>query len=259
MNRETFIQELIIDGPLNYLRNVSVDNVIFGYHEKELKVLLQKPRDLSRWHLQGGYIKRTETLFEAAARIAFEQTGLKDLFLKQFRAFGSPQRTKDPHFTPQTLSEMTGLEIGDDHWLFDYFVTIGFYTLTEYSRVKPISSFYMDECQWWDINGLPPLLFDHKTVINEALNALRLRCFNYPIGLELLPEKFTLPEFRVLYETILGERLDSRNFEKRLKGIGIIKKLNEKKDIGPHRAPYLYSFNKDLYEKALEDGLALVS
>lgn len=259
MDKNAFIKDFIIDGTSNYLRNVSIDNVIFGYHEKELKVLLQKPQDMSKWHLQGGYIKRSESIFEAAKRIAREQTGLEDLFLKQFKAFGTPQRTKDPYFTPQLLSRITGQKIEEDHWLFDYFVTIGFYTLTEYSRVKPVSGFYMDECQWWDIHDLPPLLFDHELVIDEALKALRMRCYNYPIGLELLPEKFTLPEFRVLYETILEERLDSRNFEKKLKRIGIIKRLNEKKDIGPHRAPYLYTFNKELYLKALDEGLALVS
>jgi 8-oxo-dGTP diphosphatase len=111
--------------------------------------------------------------------------------------------------------------------MFDYFVSLGFYTLTEFDLVKPTGEFYIEECQWWDIVNLPPLILDHKEIIEEALKSLRLHLNNYPIGSKLLPEKFTLPEIHSLYETILGKKLDDRSFSKKLLATGIITKLTE--------------------------------
>src|SRR5207253_7084454 len=88
-----------------FLKNVAVDNVIFGYHNKELKVLIQRPAGFNKWTLPGGYIKKTETIEEAADRVAFLRTGLKNLFLQQFRSFGSPQRSRDKEVTPELISK----------------------------------------------------------------------------------------------------------------------------------------------------------
>jgi len=107
------------------------------------------------------------------------------------------------------------------------------------------------------VNDLPNMMFDHKLMITEALKALRLHIAHYPIGYELLPEKFTLPEIRNLYETILGRSLDDRNFSKRLIAAGILVKLNEKKQIGAHRSPFLYKFDKEKYDEGLKSGVAL--
>lgn len=130
--------------------------------------------------------------------------------------------------------------------MFDYFVSLGFYTLTEFDLVKPTGEFYIEECQWWDIVNLPPLILDHKEIIEEALKSLRLHLNNYPIGSKLLPEKFTLPEIHSLYETILGKKLDDRNFSKKLLATGIITKLTERRYIGHidhHFSTYLTRLN----------------
>lgn len=253
---ESFQNE-ILNGPEHYLRNVSIDNVIFGYHNKQLKVLLQRPQGLSKWTVSGGYIKRTETIEEAAARIAKERTGLKNLYLKQFKAFGSPSRTKDNAISIKTIGKLAGVKIDKNNWMFDYFVSLGFYTLTEFNLVNPTGEFYTEECQWWDIFKLPSLALDHQLIIEEALKALRLDIYQYPIGYELLPEKFTLPEITALYETILGKKLDSRNFSKKLQATGIITKLDEIRYIGPHRSPFLYKFDKVTYDEALKNGMVL--
>ncbi|WP_183561581.1 NUDIX hydrolase [Mucilaginibacter sp. SP1R1] len=249
---------LLINGHLHFLKNVSVDNVIFGYHEKELKVLLQRPQGIVKWQLPGGYIKRTETLNEAALRVATERTGLDKLFLQQFRSFGTPHRTFDADFTPELMTKLSGLQISADHWMFDYFVSVCFYTLTEFSLVIPNGSFYMEECQWWPIGELPQMTFDHREMVEEALKALRLHIYHYPVGYELLPEKFTRPEIHALYETILGKSLDSRNFGKKLITTGIIKELGEQKSIGAHRSPKLYKFDKEAYDNALKEMMVLV-
>ncbi len=251
------IQNEILHGHTQYLHNVSIDNVIFGYHNKQLKVLLQRPEGIEEWTVSGGYIKRTETIEQAAERIARERTGLKDLYLKQFKAFGSPLRNIDGPVKARMLSNIAGLEIVRDSWIFDYFVTLGFYTLTEFDLVKPSGEFYTEECLWWDICNLPALIIDHRLIIDEALKALRLHIYHYPIGYELLPEKFTLPEITSLYETILEKKLDDRNFAKKLLATGIITKLGERRFIGPHRSPFLYVFNKEKYDEALKNGMAL--
>jgi len=240
-----------------FLKNVGVDNVIFGYHDKELKVLLQRPFSLAKWTITGGYIKKTESIEEAASRIAFSRTGLQGLFFEQFRSFGSPQRVKDDVFTAEHLAVATSFDVPADSWVFDYFVSVGFYTLTEFSKVELNKGESEEECRWWPVNDLPPMMFDHEHIISEALKALRLHIAHFPIGYELLPEKFTLPEIHSLYETILGKGLDDRNFSKKLLATGIIIKLNEIKKIGPHRSPFLYRFDKEKYEEGLKSGVTL--
>lgn len=251
------LRDEILNGHKYFLRNVSIDNVIFGYHKKELKVLLQRPQGISKWTVSGGYIKRTETIEEAAARIAIERTGLQDLYLKQFKAFGNPVRTRDPEVPVKLTTDLAEGEIDKGNWMLDYFVSLGFYTLTEFDMVKPTGEFNNEDCQWFDIFKLPPLIFDHQLIIEEALKSLRLDIFHYPIGYRLLQEKFTLPEITSLYETILEKKLDDRNFSKKLLATGIILKLDERRYIGPHRSPFLYIFNKEKYDEALKNGMVL--
>jgi 8-oxo-dGTP diphosphatase len=246
-----------LNEPGLFLRNVSVDNIIFGYHEKELKVLLQQPIPYHKWTVTGGYIRRTETIEEAASRIALERTGLSGLFLKQFRSFGSPERMKVNGLTASNFKKITCIKVKADSWIFDYFVSVVFYTLTEFSKVSPRKGTLDVACHWWPVSDLPQMMFDHKMMIDEALKALGLHIAHYPIGYELLEDKFTLPEIHSLYETILGKSLDERNFAKRLIATGIIIKLNEKKRIGGHRSPFLYMFDKKRYNEGLESGVEL--
>jgi hypothetical protein len=129
--------------------------------------------------------------------------------------------------------------------------------LTEFSKVSLEKGMYEAECQWWAINELPPLMFDHRYLITEALNALRLHIAHFPIGYQLLSEKFTLPEIHSLYETILGKALDSRNFAKKLTATGMVVKLQETRSIGAHRSPFLYKFDKEKYDEGLKSGVLL--
>lgn len=247
----------IITHPERYLHHIQVDNVIFGYHDKELKVLLQQTIATRKWTITGGYVGRDESIEDAAARISTSRTGLKNLFLKQFHCFGNPERATDAEKNPENLRKLSGIEVPEDLWIFDRFVSIGFYTLTEFSTVE-IKKWSLDaECQWWPVSDLPPLMFDHKLVISEALRTLRMHIAFYPIGYELLPEKFTLPEIHALYQTILGRSLDERNFQRKLLASDIVLKLTETRPIGPHRAPYLYKFNEEKYNEGLQSGIVL--
>ena len=247
----------IITHPDRYLHHIQVDNVIFGYHDKELKVLLQQTVATSKWTITGGYVGRDESIEAAAARISSSRTGLKNLFLQQFRCFGNPDRALDVEKNPENLRKLSGMEVPKDLWIFDRFVSVGFYTLTEFSTVE-IKKWSLDtECQWWPVSDLPPLMFDHKLVISEALRTLRMHIAFYPIGYELLPEKFTLPEIHALYQTIIGRSFDERNFQRKLLASGIVLKLKETRPIGPHRAPYLYKFDQEKYNEGLQSGIVL--
>lgn len=241
-------KEFLDHGHQYFLRHVSVDCVIFGFHENQLKVLLLKWQDLQRWILPGGFVYRDEHVDESARRILSERTGLSNIFLKQFFAFGSPQRAfKNAKNFP--------LDVKKDSWLLDRFVTIGYWALVEFSKVKPSPDDISDDCQWWDVDKIPALMLDHNDIVEKALESLRLNLHDYPIGNTLLAEKFTMPELQQLYETILSKKLDRRNFQKKMIALDILQRLNETKQGGAHKAPYLYKFNQKKYQKAMKQGL----
>lgn len=251
------VQHFIACGYEEYLPHVSIDCVIFGYHESQLKILLLKWKNTDVWCLPGGHVLRTEALHAAAGRIVAERTGLRNLFLQQFHTFGDPDRARLNAEHVQSLSDMTGVLVNEGNWLMDYFVSVGFYALTEFSAVTPMPDLFTESCVWWDVQSLPNLMLDHNVIVQEALKAMRMQLYHQPIGYNLLPDKFTLPEIQVLYETILGKQLDRRNFPKKLLTLGVIRKLNEQRKIGAHRSPYLYELDMEVYRKALAEGMVI--
>jgi ADP-ribose pyrophosphatase YjhB (NUDIX family) len=256
MNSQDEIKNFIVNGHKIYLKHLSLDCVIFGYHEHLLKVLLLKNKG-GCWSVAGGFIKHDEPLQDAAARILKERTGLDKLFLQQYQTFGEPGRSIRTDEQIKNLSAIANAPIGKNHWLLERTLSLGYYAVTEYSKVNPQQDYFSEACEWRDIDSLPPMVFDHELIITEALKALRMQIYHQPIGFNLLPEKFTLPEIHDLYETILGKKLDRRNFPKKLLALGLIKKLNEQKKIGAHRSPYLYKFDKRRYDRALKEGIVL--
>jgi 8-oxo-dGTP diphosphatase len=251
------ILDFIQQGDKQFLHHLSIDCVIFGYHERQLKVLLLKWKNSNKWSLPGGFIKLDETLDEAVARILTERTGLSELFLQQFHTFGEPRRSVRSSADIAHLESILKTPVPKDHWLLKRTVSIGYYSVTEYSQVNPQPDLLSDECTWYDINAIPKLVFDHNLIVEEALKAMRMQIYLQPIGYNLLPKKFTLPEIHDLYETVLGKELDRRNFPKKLLSLGIIKKLDEQRSIGAHRSPFLYRFDKRKYDRALKEGIVL--
>lgn len=256
--KEKNISDQILNGYKYFYRNISVDNVIFGYHERELKVLLQRPQNAEKWMLPGGYIKRTETVEEAAQEVIQNRTKLNNLTLYQFKIFSKPDRTKDENFHSEDLLRIQGIDVPKDFWMSENFISIGYFALTEYTMVDPTGDYYVEECCWWDINNLPDLIYDHNEMVKEALIYLKYLAYLQPIGYDLLPKKFTLPEIHSLYETILDKKIDIRNFTKKLTNMGLILKLNERRNIGAHRSPYLYVFDKERYDAVIKEGIVIV-
>lgn len=241
-------------GEHGFMPSVSVDCVIFGFHEGELKVLLIKHRYREMWSLPGGFVSKNEPCDAAAYRVLKDRTGLNDIFLQQFHAFGDTERyAKEFHIEDL---ENDGLEVSDNHWLIQRFVTIGYYALVDFLEVKQNKESLTENYNWWDLNDLPQLILDHKKILDKALVTLRLQMHYQPIGYNLLPEKFTMPELQKLYETLLNTKLDRRNFQRKMIAYDILEKLDETKKGVPHKSPNLYKFNLDKYKKALEEGLS---
>jgi 8-oxo-dGTP diphosphatase len=232
---------------------ISIDCVIFGFHSNQLKVLLLKLRFGNYWALPGGFIFKQEHADDAANRILKERTGLDQIFLQQFRVFGDPARsTTDLH---ARMVEHSKLDIKPDHWLLKRFLTIGYYALVEFSHVNPTPDGLSVSCEWCDLHEIPPLIMDHGAILSAALETVRLQLKYLPIGYNLLREKFTMPELQKLYETFFDKKLDRRNFQRRMLGYGILRRLRERRKGGAHKAPYLYSFDLRRYRQALRDGL----
>ncbi|HLO58525.1 MAG TPA: NUDIX domain-containing protein [Bacteroidales bacterium] len=244
----TFIQE----GHKFFIPQLSIDCVILGYHENQLRVLLTRWKGVEGWCLPGGYILRNESINSAASRILKERTGLDDVFLKQYHTFGDLERNLT--FDSPLLKSYKFYNDILGTWLDNRTVSIGYYALVDFTRTIPVADEFSEECCWWNFEQLPLMLFDHEHMIGLAMETLRHQIKYEPLGMNLLPEQFTLPELQKLYETILGRSLDRRNFQKKIIGIGILKHLNVQRKIGPHRSPNLYSFDRENYNKALTEG-----
>lgn len=247
---------MITDFRTNYLTSVSIDLVVFGFHDGQLKVLLLRWKGSDNWCLPGGRIRHEENLEAAAYRSLRERTGLNEIFLQQFHTFGEVMRYT--HFSKEETLTKLGLPDEASRAFVGRDVSVGYYALVEFANVTPTPDFFTDECQWWEVDQVPPLLFDHNGMITMALKTLRRQLSYQPIGYRLLPEKFTMTDLQQLYETILGQSLDRRNFQKRMLGYNILERLDERKTGGAYKAPYLYRFDTANYEKALADEILFV-
>jgi len=235
------------------LDHISLDCVIFGFHDNELKVLMLRLKHTDAYGLPGGFLKHEETLEQAAERTLKERTGLDNIFLRQFKVFSDPLRDKpkkdDPEFLRNEPPEVV-------EFFKKRFISVGFYALVEFSKVDPQPDALSDGCEWISPFADVEMFIDHKDIIDKALTTLRIQLNQQPIGLKLLPRKFTMPQLQKLYETILGRELDRRNFQRKILSYKILNKLNERKTGGAHKAPFLYEFNRESYKQALEDGLS---
>ena len=229
-----------------YVPHISVDTVIFGFNGDQLKVLLLKIKFNHQYFLPGGYMKKEENLESAAIRILRERTQLDKIFLQEFAVFSELNR-----------SEEAFKDFPDDLWHKKRFISVGYYALVNHKDVSPIGDELSESCDWIILDELESqnITMDHKQIIEKALNTLREQISYKPIGLNLLPEKFTLSELQKLYEAILGRTLNRGNFYRKIKNIGILKKLDEKRKGGAHKAPDLYTFDQENYFKILENGI----
>jgi 8-oxo-dGTP diphosphatase len=253
------LQHFFSKGYLDYRPYLTVDCAIFGYHNGELQLLLVKNKDImTMWCLPGGYVRKDEGLDQAATRITAERTDIPNLFLKQFKAFGDPGRNDSRGaLDEQKLFELAQVRVDENSWLNGDTVSVGYYAITDIISARPKGDFLSSECRWFSVNKLPKLGFDHDEMVREALLTMRVQLYHFPIGKNLLQQKFTLKEIKHFYEVMSGKQLNASNFPNKLISLGLIVKLDEKRKIGAHRSPAYYQFDEKSYEKALKDGLVL--
>ena len=241
-----------------FLPGVSVDCVIFGFHDGNMKVLLNRFSGYDKWMIPGGFVFKDEDVDKAALRILAGRTGLEDIYLRQFHFFGNSNRT-DIDENKDMLIKLGQLPPdikGDTHWLLNRFISAGYYALVEYSKVR-IHTNPSEEIEWFAMDEIPVLYSDHNKIIDKAISTIRPQLSSIPVGYELLPEKFTISELRIIYETILGKELDRRNFQRKILSTGLVIKLDEMHKKWGFKSSTLFSFDKEKYMEAIENGFPL--
>lgn len=241
------LKEFMDNAGQQYLSHLSLDCVVFGFHDGQLKVLLLKMKNSDRWALPGGFVKLEESMETAAIRVLKERTGLDSIFLQQFHIFSDPGRSDNKERIAHL--QRAGIELPAGHWFLKRFLSVGFYALVDFSTVTPQADAFSDACAWQDPGEIGPLILDHSQILFKALEVLRMQLHHQPVGYNLLPSKFTMPELQRLYEAILGRKLDRRNFQRKILTYGILRPLKEKRQGVAHKAPQLYSFDMAKYKK----------
>ena len=238
--------------------NLSVDCVIFGFDSKDLNVLLVErtlidKKDgsvvFSDYTLTGNHVLINENPDEAAVRILKDLTGLYGIYLEQFETFGNVDRLSNKK--DQLWIKSLGLDISN------HVISVGYYSLIDCTTVE-IKHHLSHKVKWFPVNNLPELAFDHAAIFGKALEKLRLKLRQEPIGFELLTEKFTLTQVQRLYEAILGTRFDPRNFRKKIAQMKYLIPLNEKQTSVRHKPAQLYIFSRDVYERTRKEKYGFI-
>ncbi|MDQ1086952.1 MULTISPECIES: NrtR DNA-binding winged helix domain-containing protein [unclassified Siphonobacter] len=213
---------------------LTVDAVVFGYHSEQLHVLLIRRKYepfINQWALPGGFVTEQESLEQAVERELSEETGLTISYLEQLFSFGNPQR--DPRFRVVSVAYMAIIRSGNHELR---------------------ASTDAIDAQWFDVNQLPSLAFDHAQILEKAIQRLRSKLRYQPIGFDLLPEKFLFGELEKLYSIILNQPLDRRNFRKKMLSFGILEELSNKVSEGRGRPASLYRFDTTRYQELELNG-----
>jgi len=234
----------------NFIQQLSIDCVIFGYKEKELKVLVSKVKiETPVWTLPGGFIRQEESINDAAQRILEERTGLTAIYLEQFRTFGEPSRINNEFFENLNNLKEEWLEQGvldreSLHWLSKRFVSIGYYALVDINKVSPQKGMLDDSVGWFNVKELPQMIMDHNEMVTYALETLRQNLDQKLIGFNLLPETFTIREVQELYEAVYDKPFARNNFQKKILDLDVLERLEKKFTGAANKAPYLYKFKR---------------
>jgi ADP-ribose pyrophosphatase YjhB (NUDIX family) len=216
---------------------VAVDCIIFGFDGSQLKALLIKrgfEPERGKWSLMGGFVGRNENADEAAARVLYELTGMKNVYMEQLYTFSDVKR--------DTAGRVISIA---------YFALIN---IAAYSEQLQLAH----EARWFLLHRIPPLVFDHRKMLAKARQRLREKVVAHPVGFELLPTKFTLPQLQSLYEAIYDTALDKRNFTKKVLSLGVLNKLEEKEKQSSRKGAFYYVFDSVKYKRLQSNGVKFI-
>jgi len=213
---------------------LTVDCIVFGLDDEELKVLLIQRKNepfAGRWALPGGFVDVGETPEQAARRELEEETGLANVSLEQLYTFGEPNR--DPR---------------------EHVVSVAHYALVNVADTRVRAADDARQAAWFPVRKPPPLAFDHAKILRMAHDRLQDRLRRQPVGFELLPRRFTLSQLQRVYEAILGKAIDKRNFRRRVLRTGLLVETNQTQKEVAHRAARLYRFDMRKYRRLAKQG-----
>jgi 8-oxo-dGTP diphosphatase len=216
---------------------VAVDCIIFGFDGRQLQGLFIKrgfEPEKAKWSLMGGFVNKDENVDAAASRVLNQLTGLSNIYMEQLYCFGDVGR--------DTAGRVVSVA---------YFALIN---IAEYSEQLQ----HDHEARWFSLSRMPSLIFDHKQMVMKAKERLQQKVANHPIGFELLPEKFTLPQLQNLYEAIYEGPIDKRNFTRKILSLSILNKLNEKEKETSRKGAFYYVFDRNKYNKLEHEGMKFI-
>ncbi len=216
---------------------LAIDCIIFGFDGRHLKGLVIKRRfepQKDKWSLMGGFVKADESVNDAALRILDELTGMRNIYMEQLFCFGDARR--DPGGRVVSIAYFALINIDD----------------------YPEALLHTHNARWIELGKMPRLIFDHKQMMKLAQERLRQKVANHPVGFELLPDKFTLPQLQNLYEAIYETPLDKRNFTRKILSLGILNKLKEKEKESSKKGAFYYTFDKAKYKKLENEGVRFI-
>ena len=207
---------------------LSVDCIIFGFDNNKLKILVgrrQLEPGRGEWSLYGGFVRNDESLDDAANRTLFELTGLRKVYMRQVGAFGSVDR--DPGERVVSVAYYALINVDDYH---------------DKLRMQ-------HGVEWIEVDKMPAMYSDHNEMVKRALKLMREKIKTRPISFQLLPPLFTLTQLQRLYEAVIGEEVDKRNFRKRIKEMDYIEKTELIDKTHSKRGAALYRFNKKVFDE----------
>lgn len=216
------------------IKNLSVDCVVFGFENSKLEVLLVKRKRSpmkGSWALPGGFVLKSETLDQAAVRVLEETSNVKNIYLEQVHTFSEIDRFPNRRV-----------------------ITVVYFALIDPEKHSIKPGIDTTDVSWHNLDEDVTYPFDHRVIVNTALKQLRSSVRYKPIGFRLLPTKFTLTQLQTLYQSILGESLDKRNFRKKILGSNMLIPLSDFQKGVPHRAARLYKFDTKAYKLLKSKG-----
>ncbi|MDH6311509.1 8-oxo-dGTP diphosphatase [Parabacteroides sp. PFB2-10] len=212
---------------------VAVDCIILGFKNGKLYLLISKRKFeplKGQDTLMGGFLRTHESLSETVSRVVYEYTGIEDVYMEQVGAYGEMERDEGERVISVGYYALIDLEMFDEE------------------RCK------IHDARWKELEKVGKLIFDHNLILEDTIDLLRRKAATQPIGFNMLPEKFTLPQLQSLYEAIYQTAFDKRNFRKKMLEMDILEKQEDKDKSSSKRGAFYYKFNKEKYDQLLEKG-----
>lgn len=228
-----------------HIAQLTLDCVIFGFHDKKLKLILSKLKlEKDIFALPGGFILQEEDIEDAAKRVLYERTGIQDVYLEEFGTFGRTNRISDEDFLlfssiARDLYPDVEPPVNENNQKMRI-VSIGYYALVDFEKVIPQKIDLDESCDWYDIKELPNMIFDHQEMVEKGLEVLQERLDKKLLFNNLLPETFTLKDVQELYETVYYKPFPANNFQKKILDLNVLERLDKKYTGAKSKAPYLY-------------------